>query len=316
MQDVLSTYRDDVADQTSAYLGRIVFVTVSDSSVHHTTLAAQLKATGLERFTPRPPCDADVFRRVFQNGQRRQHDTDDPNVTIKLLVRPVQTGGGKVYKQIVVEQVDAEGHHLGYTPAVEVAFDPEHPGNLVVSLLDMDADSRAMRLASELSAQYREEVGSVNGQAVRDVIKRSLESALAISIKGGVHFVMEANADLVDAVERFASHLPGCDVHSLPLIDTGKQRDMVKRAYEDETVGELDRLTAELRELAGKDTAPSARVVATLTARRVRLVEKLGGYSDLLEENLSLTEHKLKILEARMGQLVSKGMAMREAPAA
>lgn len=308
MLTTFSEYEAQVrAKDSGSYLGHLVWFGVAETSVRHADLEAKLKAGGLERFTPAAPRDDDVFRRTFYNGQRRHLETDDPEVFENLLVREVGRRDGVIVKRIVVETVDTSGHKLGYREAVDIRFDSTKPDEMLVKPLGDDENSRAWDLASVLAAEYRDARGCVDARAVREIIRQVLGAAMATSLRpgGGLYFVPMDFVELLDGLEAVANGLPGSMVHSVPLVDDEKQRDLVRRALEAETVDEIDRIVDEITAIVRSGKKVSMKQWSAFTARHRAVNERTKQYSGLLEQTLEDTDDRLRILGMEMANLLS-----------
>lgn len=288
------------------WLGRLAWFAVLDANVPHATVAASLNAAGLSEFTPPPPCDDDVFRRVWRNGQRRQVDTARDGVKENLLVREVARAGGKIMKKLVVETVNSKGEKLSFRQVADVRFDTDTPDDVLVTWHHEHVATAT--LAAELAADYERLRGHVNGNAVRAIIRSVLDSGLAISVRpgGGVYFVAEERSAGIEALEAAINPLPGCSLHSLPLIDDRRQREMLRAAYEAETIGEIDRTIDELIDLANADQPISPAKFTSLNERRQQLVDKTNEYSALLGNALQTTATRLDIYGREMSRLLGK----------
>lgn len=287
------------------FLGRLIYFEVNETNVLHADLESQLTAAGLERFVPGKPCDADVFRRAFTNGQRKRLTTPDPDVFEHLLVRMIAQSDGKIIKRIVVERVDQAGLKLGYTEAVEVIFDREHPESVSVTSLGTWHPA-ALQLAYKLAGEYRQTRGFVNSDAIRNMVKRVLEVGMATMLRPGLYFVMEDKVAPSLAMEELANRLPGAMVHSLPLVDDEKQRTNVRRAFEAESIESIDRLVAEIVEITRGDNDISFARYESFQRQYSAITAKTKEYGTLLAEQMSTTQFRLQVFQAEMGQLYRK----------
>jgi hypothetical protein len=296
--------RLEATDKTD-WLGKLAWFSVNETKFPHDTLEAELKAVGLEKFCPTAPRDDDVFRRVFYNGQRKSHDLGD-GIKENLLIRQVKRQGGEIIKRIVVETVDAKGNKLGIdTEGVEVKF---RAGGAGIRIRQRSDQPEALRLAHKLKAEYLQERGCVNANAVREIVRNIFLSLRAITVRsgGGVYFVPATLENITElgALEKAAEKLPGTLVHSLPLVDDDKQRNNLKRAFEAETVGECDRLIAELTEITKSDTKITDErgdgYLRNLKASKAKLRE----YAELLEDSLDDAEMRLQVLERKVVQVI------------
>lgn len=297
----------NVTKDRRVWLGQLTWFGVTETTVRHADLAAKLEARGLHDFIPAAPKDDDVFRRTFFNGQRRHYETDDPEVMENHLLRQVGRKDGVIVKRIVIETVDTSGHKLGYREAIDIRFDSSKPSEILVKPLGDDEDSRAWELASTLGAEYHAARGCVDARAVRDIIRQVLAACMAVPVRtgGGVYFVPMDRIAMLDSLEAVAAELPDCMVHSLPLIDDKRQRDMLQRAVEAETVDEIDRIVEEIAAIVKSGKKVSTRQWGAFAARHRAVTSRTKEYSGLLEQTLEQTDDRLRILGMEMANLLS-----------
>lgn len=289
---------------SGAILGRISWYQVSATRVPHARVKAILERVGLENILSRPPADSDVFRRVFTNGQRREYATAQPGITENLMVREVVSTGERIVKRIVRELVDAAGETLEYEEIADVRFNKSHPER--IDVVEMVVNPNAHALVESLAAQYRDERGCLNGKGVRDLIVRGLEACRATRVRDGVFFIMEEYAEKLEALEEIANLMPGALLHSLPLIDDRKQRDLVRKAFESEAAEALDRITTELDEALAGEADPDA--FTRFQARLAPVMDKAKQYSELLEDEVGLEQLRIQLATAKLQDLFIKGL--------
>lgn len=302
-----SAYEKEVKSlDKETYLGLLTWYQVSETQVDHAVLKASLEAHGLKDLVPRAPRDEDVFRRCAPNGHRQRVETSNAAVYVNYLIRQVSRSSGVCVKHIVAEYVDSSGEKLDFEEVHSLKFDASSGG--ILSAPIGVGDMTAAEIARKIVDEYHATRGKVNDDALRQIIRKVMERSRATTVRpsGGVYFVMSQYSDLVESLEGFANDMPGMSVHSLPLVDSSKQRDMLRKAYEDETVGEAERLMAEIGEILGSADDITPDRFATISAKVNTISTRNAEYSHLLEDNLSLASTRLMLLKAQMGGLLAK----------
>jgi hypothetical protein len=303
----------DYANQVKAldrdtWLGMLSWYTVAeDLRVAHDDLKTILGNVGLAAHMPRVPSDSDVFRRTCSAAQRKRVPTPDGGVFMNFLVRDPGSKDANLCRRIVRELVDASNQRLGYEEVGEVCFDRD-TGNIRTRLYP-SKDPVARKILAEIRRNYLRDRGTLNGYAVRELIRRVLVNANATNVRypgGGVYFLSADHAGTVASLEDMAEAL-GDDVyvHSLPLPDDRKQRDMLKKAFEAESVDRANAMIAEIADLL-KGEKVSAERAATYVTALTDLRGKLSEYSGLLETGLSSTAASVKILQRQVKALLKK----------
>ena len=291
------------------WLGMLSWYTVAeDLRVPHDDMAALLEKVGLKAHMPRVPSDSDVFRRTCSAAQRKRVPTDDPGVFENFLVRDPGSNDENLCRRIVREQVDASNRRLNYEEVGEACFDRD-TGDIRTDLF-APGDPVAREILATIRTHYLADRRTLNGYAVRELIRRVLVSANATNVRypgGGVYFLSVVHANTVAALEDMASELGNdVSVHTLPLLDDTKQRLMLRQAFEAESVDRANALATEIAELLKSDRQISPDRYATYLTALTDLKGKLAEYSDLLETGLSSTGASLSILQRQVVALLRK----------
>lgn len=303
----LSAYSDRVT-AAEHVLGHITWYFVAETLVPHDQLAQILNDNGLGAFIPRPPADADVFRRVCSAAQVKRAATTDPDVLVNILVRNVSHGDDQVLlKRIVAERVDARGKKLSYEEMYDVSFDKD-AGHMSIRRTSALQEPAADEAANQIGREFPAARGRVNGAAIRDVINRALVGSKATSVRpsGGVYFVMSEHARVLDGLKVLCNHVPGAFLATTPLPDTREQRDMLRESVEFSSEAEITSIQNEIANLLRSGEEVTGARIAALTKRTNELKSKAAAYTGLLETNLGRTTAGIEILGRQLAQLMVK----------
>lgn len=307
---VFSDYTKRIVTGDVPFLGVMTWFSVSEaSSVSHLDLQALLPTVGLEHLIPDFPKDWNVFRQTCSAAQRKRVATTDPDVFENYLVRDVKSIGRCVWKHLVVETVDKANRVLGYEPVFELAYNygETDPALLVTATpLGGNPSQTAQDIADSIVGTFYRLRARVNAYGIRELIRRTLAEAKAVSVRenGGVYFVMADRSDMVTALEALATQIEGMRIHSLPLIDDQRQREMIKAAIEAESVGECDKLIQEILDLRDGPEISEKRF-ADVAARVQAITEKADAYGSLLDEALGNTEFRRDQLQLQVQSLLN-----------
>ncbi len=292
----------------ATWLGEMLYFTIPETTVDHGLFAGLLSRLTLDSHTPRMPHDEDVFKRVFGNRQVKEVDTADPEIKHRFLVRSVDA----TCKELVVEKVDAKGRRLSHDYALQVVFDSAAPSDLTVNplpnTLEAETVSQVEKLAEEKAAEYRAQRGHVTSYAVREVIRRVLDDCHATIIRsgGGLYFVAAKHADTVANLKLLTGFQPGWEIRTIPCINDPERRDLVRQAYESESIGEVDELIDEVLGLIKASEEITGRRFAALIDRQKAAKAKMADYEELLDDKMSSTETRLTVLGSSMTRLLAK----------
>lgn len=291
------------------FLGRLAWYTVSNVTIKHEKLVQLLVQNNLSGFLPKVPADSDAFRRVCSNAEKRRVATGDSNVYDNYLVRKMGKGG-KLIAHIVRERVDANTEKVAFVSELCKLTWTKTPSGAVVEYKCQGNDAVAESIAQEIIRAYHAETGTMNSYAVRELIRRVVMSMNATNVRGnggGVYFINHDHNSRLDDLEGFAKTLPGdVQVHSLPLLDDNKQREMLRRAYESEAIEDLERTIDEIIELKTSGKKVTSNVVAGFLDTLQRAKAKDREYSGLLQTSLDSAASRIQILTRQVMELSAK----------
>lgn len=292
------------------YLGRLCWYSISElSHIDHSQFCGLLVNNGLSSHLPPVPRPSDVFKRACTAAQRRKMPSNQPNVLVNYLIREVGKDSDNIWRRLVSERVDTEGHKLDYTEIAEIHF-YRPTSKIDVQWLDFGVgqnEATAQAVIQQLLESFKEWNNSLTPYAIRELVRRILTgmSATAVRPSGGVYFVRETHSREVAAMEAVIGALPGgSSFHSLPLVDDGKQRTMLKAAFEDESIGQVDTLLGEIGQILKSGQRITADRFSQFKAEHDSLLRKVADYSDLLDEAMEATASRLEIMNTALFELL------------
>lgn len=297
-----------------ALLGRLLWFTIPDSTLldYQTTLN-ELGAAGLTKALPRPPKDFDTFRRVTGDAAKTKvpHGTQ-AGVVENWMVRPVASDDDEIVRRAVVEVKDAAGRKLAFEQVFDMIYvRPTASGTSGYFKYEWLKDPRdwhtfnatdwpyADQMIKETITRYNAEKGKLSAGVVRQWLTRTIRNmgGTPCSPSGAPYFLKEVYADQVETLEAFcAKHLPTTgQCHSVELLDSDKQRDMIHRAIDRETVGAIEDITQEINECRREGKLTSKRFIDI--QKRVKAVEKKNaGFMKMLQRDQGAIKSRLGLL--------------------
>lgn len=306
----LSEYRAAAELDKDSWLGVMVIWSVEDSKVKWADLSRTMTDGGLAAYIPPEPSDENVWRRIWSDGVRKTIPSptdDEPNAEQRIMMRQLSRENGVYTKRVVIEHVSPAGKKLGYEEVIEVTFDKANPTHVGIRTVGAWHDE-AWALVNRLREEYDRQRGCLDGQGIRVVIRAILESCRATTLRpgGGCYFVHQAYEMKVEALERVADIIPGTLVHTLPIVDTVKQRQNLKKAFEFESANEMETLIAEMRDLVGAGGEITPQKSASFNKAAQKAKAKLAEYQGLLNDNLDVVDAKVQIFDTLYLQLLSQ----------
>lgn len=308
-----------LAKQKDAWLGRLCWYTVPDRTViSHTTLVQHLVASNLSGFLPRIPSDIDKFRKVCTNAQQRKVPTTDPEVFDNYNLRELArnpTARNRVVRVLVRERLRAD--KIEYkTELCRITFTAptrsEETGSLDIDFGVAPIDPAAQMIADTIRSTFNAVKGTLDGYGIRELFRRIIGTgAHGINVRGsggGLYFSSEDFGHVVDNLGRLSALIPGTTVHYLPLIDDAKQREMVKRAYEAETIDEVEAVVNEIAKLRESGKPITANKVAgymkhleDLRGKTSEYIKLLGASQDMASSSVELFRRQIQSLMSLVG---------------
>lgn len=293
LQASLKQYDSDM------FLGRLCWYNVTEQSyVDHAEFCKALVSHGLDTILPPAPRPSDVFKRACTASQRKKVPTAEPGVFCNYNIIEVGKDVDNIWRHIVREKVDTEGHMLSYEDVYELHF---YRPTITVKCKPMGNgnDAIADDVADAVRNTFKHLDNLLTPMAVRMFLRKTLQGLHATTVRpsGGVYFIREDHAQRIAALEDAIGNLPGgSSFHSLPLIDDTKQRVMLKRAFEDESIGEVDSLLGEIAKIIKEKKQITSDRFAEFKVEYDRLRTKVADYSDLLDEAMEATASRLEIM--------------------
>lgn len=314
MTATLDEYREQ-AEQigSDAFLGRLFWYSLSNVRLPHTKMLRLLHQCGIMTQLPLPPTDVDVFKRVCTSVKRNKIPWNSSEHYANFIMREFRDDAA-VTRRIVREIVDSKGKRLSFTEMADVIFRRADASLHYVPIdgsitIPPDPDeSPASAMFCEISEQYALWQGCMNPAGVRWWIRGFILNLGATMVRegGGVYFVAEDRVRDLDGLEQLAALITSEDhgqveFHSLPLLDDGKQRDMVRRAFEAETCDAIDAMLVDVIAI-GDEKITTDRYAKMLTEYQ-QLMSRTKDYEALLENTLATTGTRLQLFQKALLRL-------------
>jgi hypothetical protein len=294
-------------------LGSLCWYSLS-SSLHleHQEFLARVAASGLDVTTvPLFPDGADVYRRAIKENALYRVTNPDDSVS-SYMIRPWVMDDHAIIHQIVCEKnASRTTSQLRYIVLGNIVYDRQTEQISLQFVGDPVFEQVAQQLHESVRDYFSYWRGYLPDQPIRAMIRRFLDrwNATAVRPSGGIYFVSNIEHDNLLHLESLINGLPGnqASFHVLPLIDDRKQREMLKKAFEDESIGEVDKLLGDIHTiLADPEKKISFSALEKFQERFLFLTGKTSHYSDLLTENMELTNARLEILQASIRGLFER----------
>lgn len=300
-------YGADLSDDL--LLGHIAWYTVMDPKITHDRLTTLVGEAGLNaRLLPRPPRLGDAFKRACRYSERTNVPIPNSAHTANFLIRKVTQNTEEVVRHMVMEVVDQSGKRLEHHTVAQMTFKRKDNVFKVRQLsLNPDYDQIIRESLQIFSDRFDEATKTIDPQVLRYMIRQQLDDVAAIPVRrqGSVYFIPIIRKSTVDSLGTFFEGLGGgSSFHALPLVDTTKQQEMIKSAFEEEihelAVGLMSDVNA--ARTSGRKVTPKA--FEELKRRHNAITSQFREYSELIDEEMGKAQIEVEALSRNFSELL------------
>lgn len=308
-------------------LGNILWFSISDADINYEGAKKELEARGLStdylRKRLRP---VDAFKKACRDIDKRFPVRDD-GIQSRFMANSVGHDKETAHRHVVLERAHVatgQKRRLVYDTVAEVIFhrgeiNPEgkYTGfridiirkNLELIGVDPTPQEEAWMdaMLGGLVSRFDHYRTHLDSHAVRSYVRDHLIGLYATCVKGngGVYFAQQRHTDTVAAISDWV-HSIGSEFHMMPLVDLGDQRKMVQAAYEDEVIGEVERLSAEIADVLKTNRSITDNTFDAYSDRVAELMGKHREYSLMLGDKLGMAQERIDIFKRQTLQLVDQ----------
>lgn len=316
--ETLQEYLTGATEVTETWIGELVWYSMHDVSVPHSALVKALAGVDDIVLPPRP-ADHDVFRRVSSAMKARRIESSNVDQYYNYMLREF-ADSQRITRRIVRETVDPKGKRLSYEPMLDVVYSrpavKDQPGHASVHMIPgVQPDAFSSQMAHNTVKEFKEKRGTINAQGIREWIRHYLIEQGAVNVKGrsgGLYFVPQANTGMLAVLEVLSDTMNQSvgagtiDYHSLPLVDTKRQRAMIRRAFEADTTSAIDTMMDEITKILKSGSKISEKRYGAILAEYQRLSSRSIEYKELLDDALSETETRVDWFKAQVLALTDR----------
>ncbi len=300
------------------FLGSLVWYYVpADAQIKTKEWVAAAEAHEIDEMCPAPPRAVDAFKRAISKIGKSGKVTlmiGGEDVSFRFMARDSGQTADAVFRDLVVERLGE--NRLSYGPVVKFTFNrsskniTEKIDRKVYEQIPVEVQAEIEARIQSAYTQYNIERFVLGPMKIRDLIRTEIEEQqLGIPCKpgAGIYFVFDEQFSRVEKLGgllgEFAQH--GLEFHTVPLVDVESQRDMIIKAFETETLGEVDQLMADMTAtLKGERGKITLAVAKSFTRDFKRLNDRLSEFSDQLEQKFEQVGDRLDLMRAQTVKLV------------
>lgn len=313
--NTLNEYTDHInaAFTPEMFLGRLAWYSIPESmEIEHAEFCKTILTSGVagaddDVVLPKAPRTVDVFKRACKAAESTRVPYGDGY--LNFLIRDAGNDSLKVYRELVVESLDAEEHSLGYTKIGRFTYLRDNEKiNLELSPIDDTIVAQyANNIVKSIQTYYDTKKYTLIAYQIREFIRRTIEKnyqAILARPSGGVYFISNEYDGNATALENVVNNLNGCSMFTFPVVNDGKMREMVRIAFEEDSCTEADRLLGEMANITSGGKKISVDKFASFKADYDFLRKKVLAYSDTLDTALELTASRLELMEESLFNII------------
>jgi hypothetical protein len=291
------------------FLGRILWFCVPETfEISHPVFCKTILDSGIggeddDVVLPNVPRSVDIFKRACKAAERIRVQKANGDGHYNFLIRDAGKNSEKVFKELVVEVLDAEEHVLSYATIGKFTY---IRSNETVNLLletnsvNYEIKSVATEIVQDIKNYYDNKKNTLIGYPAREFIRRVIEKnykGILARPSGGVYFVTSEYDSNIVALENVVNSFGGgCNMFTFPVVNDGKMREMVRIAFEEESCNDADKLLAQMADIIKSGKKISVDRYTEFKVQYNFLREKVVSYSDVLETAMEQTASRLELM--------------------
>jgi hypothetical protein len=309
--NILDHYAKHLKDSGIPTLGMMAWYHVPNSAqMLHGEFLKLVETNDAPIKTPQVPKPADVFRRAC-NDSKILKVRSGKETFYNYTMRDAGYDDGFVFRRVVEEEVDGGHHKLGFRVLGLVTFAKQ--GMNAAYSCEIPDDDRAIpywdAMRHSVDDYLSQRMLNLPAIIIREAARKALETHLLgtrVRPSGGVYFVSMDKSEKLEALDYVINSVPDSSFHILPLVDDKRQREMLKQAFEDESVEETTRMIGEITELLKSDDHIPAKTFLAYQERYTFQRQKLTEYSALLSDALYRSDTALDVCNKQLVALLDK----------
>lgn len=314
-----------------AFLGSLVFFSISSADVHLTNARQELIDAGLPidglRKNLRPIDAYSKATKLFAHKLDMRAESSG-GIRREFLVRALGEDEEEVIREVVLERAvinptTGQQRQLYYEPVARlylvrgVKKQGVYTGHSVYAeqkmgiVRDQMSDAERLHLDTMLGRfpdRFDHLLNYMDSHAVRTYVRTVIEKLDGVLVKesGGLYFIAQEHVEKLNALQAWVRQI-GSEFHSLPLLNLADQRQMIVEALEEETVTEVARMMRDIKDiLADPERVIEQRTFDAYGLRGAELAARVDEYASMLGARATDAETQIKIFTGQLMALTGR----------
>lgn len=292
-------------------LGYITWYTLYQPDVTHDRIEQLVNDHNLDKhLLPPKPRVVDAFKRACRYTEKTKIRLPGTDNIAKVMVPRVAQTPDEVERQMVVQIADPEGRTLSYDIVAKLLFNREHNTLTIDPIENYDLQWLVDERVNKFQQEFKYALEHIDHQVLRRIIREEFDfmNALIVRSGGGVYFIPKDRYDRLLGLQMLFSVFDnGSVLHSLPLLDSTDQRNMVKSAFETAVHDQAIKAITDLKEsLKGGGSVPF-KVWEDYNKLSQVLADRKAEYEDLVGEEIDKASIELKSIKSMLTEAAAEG---------
>jgi len=293
-------------------LGHIAWYTITKPQLTHDDILELVTDLGLDaNIVPKPPRAGDAFKRACRYSERNGIPVPYSENTANYMIRSVAQTMEEIERHLMLEIVDPNGRRLEYHKAAELKFNRKDSKlSVSVKKVSQDMDPITKETLDKFAAELSYATKYIEAQVIRRMIRQQLDNVHAVLArsKGSVYFVPNKYKDKLQALEEFtASCGEGSVFHTIPLIDTAKQQELIANAFNESVHDTATQIIVELQSFTDQQKSMTVNAWNDYKKKFDALVKKNNEYTELVDFELDKSTLELEVLQEHLNDFLLSG---------
>lgn len=298
-------------------LGKIAIFSIHDGRTPFSDVEKLFEDLDLNKaMMPLKNKAVDAFRKATSDLDRTTYLFGN-GLHATLMCRDVATTDNYVQRQITREIKDSKHRVISYDAAINCTFyraprsgagDPKGRERVKVTWNPENLQQPEHEVIEEYSGQIQREYlnyfAHLDGNKIRATVRKYFKHLNAIELKGSTYFVHQNRSDELNRLAQFVDRLGGgCKVDLIPMVDVGRQREILADAFEREASQQLREITKEAKMLLETRKTITASMFQKMKKRFDDLLENANEHMAALEVSQDVTAASAEVALAAIHAL-------------
>lgn len=298
------------SDEDTDYLGRIIWYTFGEMLVPRDDLVKQFHELGIpEKYLPPEVQQKGAWKRACKKLEHKEEEVIE-DVGEKLVTEYMTRKVDADTRIIVKEVRRTDKGQLDYKKLVRFEFNSED--DIKFEPLDASFDV-ASDWYDRMLDRYEILRESYEARHIRNNVRNTINKLNPVSMRqsGGVYFVPEKHADLIEKLatltrylgEEYGQSSYRTELIQLEVISKPDKKEMIARKIKQDTVGKANDVMQNFKQIINEDRDIYPSEFEDYNDQIKELMERKEEYEEMLGRQLGTCEEQIEIMKKQLGRI-------------